>query len=833
MRVSAFVFVVFGLGLCGLVNLQSLRAAEGDSAGRSRTINQRIVPEWIDDARFTFTQQAADGSVSIRSVDATTGEITTVEPGSNLDPDDVLRGGPLPRSQPSALETSVEFVNESDQTVQLFWIDTDGRPRPYSDLAPGQSYSQHTFAGHAWMVKASDGQFFGSTIAQSPPTVARIKKEFEAPKSLSSRDSRSPRGRSDRGRIPSPDGMSVLQSSPNGVRLRVSGADQVRWIDLDFGSIDGHDIVSPSWSPDNAVVAAWKVERNDPPDTTTIESSPAGGGRAKVRARPYRLPGDKYDVFELFLFDAETGERLETEVPQIDFGRPRIRWFGEHQLAIEKVDRGHQRVRLFVIDPFEQTVRTVIDETSKTFIWTMHGPQVPLFTYLENTDEVIYASERSGYRHLYLVDLMDGIGDNTVRKVAEREDAGQGEPAPRRDRPSPSDDDVSGGMRAITTGDWLVREIVRIDEDARTLDLMVGEFYDDQDPYHQHLVRVGFDGEGLVVITQSDGDHSVQFSPEGRFVVATHSRVDSPPVHELRRADDGSLVTVLVRAQRVGKDPSDWSVPKVFHAAGRDGTTEIWGNLYFPADFDPNLKDRYPVIEAIYAGPHDSHVPKRYSHSPRYQELTDLGFVVVQIDGMGTANRSKQFHDRCWHNLKDAGFPDRIAWMKAAEKEFPAIDLSRVGIFGTSAGGQNACGALLFHGDFYKAAYASCGCHDNRMDKASWNEQWMGYPVGEHYAGNSNLEHAERLRGDLFLVVGELDSNVPPESTYRLVDALVKAEKDFEFLMIPGMGHSDGGSYGRRRMRAFFVEKLKPGSGSHEVEDEAAERCQRGGKNPS
>ncbi|WP_372897028.1 DPP IV N-terminal domain-containing protein, partial [Stieleria sp.] len=533
MRASAFVFVVFGLGWCGLVNLQSLPAAEGDSGGRSRTINQRIVPEWIDDTRFTFTMQAADGSVAIRSVDATTGEITTVEPGSNLDPDDALRGGPLPRSQPSALETSVEFVNESDQTVQLFWIDTNGKPRPYSDLAPGQSYSQHTFAGHAWMVKASDGQFFGSTIAQSPPTVARIKEKFETPKSLSSRDSRSRRNRSDRGRdrIPSPDGMSALQSSPNGVRLRIDGAEEARWIDLDFGSIDGHDIVSPSWSPDGAVIAAWKVERNEPPETTTIESSPAGGGRAKVRARPYRLPGDKYDVFELFLFDAETGERLETELPQIDFGRPRIRWFGEHHLAIEKVDRGHQRVRLFVIDPLEQTVRTVIDETSTTFIWTMHGPQVPLFTYLENTDEVIYASERSGYRHLYLVDLWDGIGEDTAREDAdreddEREDVSQGEPSPRRDRPSPSDGDVSGGMHAITSGDWLVREIVRIDEDARTLDLMVGDYYDDQDPYHQHLVRVGFDGEGLVAITQSDGDHSIQFSPDGRFVVATHSRVD-------------------------------------------------------------------------------------------------------------------------------------------------------------------------------------------------------------------------------------------------------------------------------------------------------------------
>ncbi|MEM6364421.1 MAG: prolyl oligopeptidase family serine peptidase [Planctomycetota bacterium] len=170
----------------------------------------------------------------------------------------------------------------------------------------------------------------------------------------------------------------------------------------------------------------------------------------------------------------------------------------------------------------------------------------------------------------------------------------------------------------------------------------------------------------------------------------------------------------------------------------------------------------------------------------------------------------KRFMMFCWHNLKDAGFPDRIAWLRAAARKYPAMDLNRVGIFGTSAGGQNACGALLFHGDFYKAAMASCGCHDNRMDKASWNEQWMGYLVGPHYAESSNIEHADQLRGDLLLLVGELDRNVPPESTFRLVDALIKADKRFEFLMLPGVGHSNGGPYGQRLMRDFFVRKLSP-----------------------
>ena len=188
---------------------------------------------------------------------------------------------------------------------------------------------------------------------------------------------------------------------------------------------------------------------------------------------------------------------------------------------------------------------------------------------------------------------------------------------------------------------------------------------------------------------------------------------------------------------------------------------------------------------------------------------TDLGFIVVKIDGMGTANRSKAFHDVCWHNLKDAGFPDRIAWMKAAAMKHPEMDINRVGIYGTSAGGQSSTGALLFHPDFYKAAVSACGCHDNRMDKASWNEQWMGYPVGPHYAESSNIDNAHRLKGKLLLIVGELDTNVPPESTHRLAAALIKAGKDFDYLFMPNVGHSSGGSYGQRRREDFFVRHLQ------------------------
>ena len=232
-----------------------------------------------------------------------------------------------------------------------------------------------------------------------------------------------------------------------------------------------------------------------------------------------------------------------------------------------------------------------------------------------------------------------------------------------------------------------------------------------------------------------------------------YSRVDQGPVSELRRASDGSLVTELERVDLAALQKAGWRPPEVFTAKGRDGQTDIWGVIYRPTTFDPRRK--YPVIENIYAGPHSSFVPKSFSAFNAMQAQAELGFIVVQIDGMGTSNRSKAFHDVAWKNIKDAGFPDRILWHKAVAAKYPYYDISRVGIYGTSAGGQNALGALLFHPEFYKAAVSAVGCHDNRMDKIWWNEQWMGWPIGPEYAASSNVDNAYRLQGKVLLVVGE------------------------------------------------------------------------------
>ena len=239
------------------------------------------------------------------------------------------------------------------------------------------------------------------------------------------------------------------------------------------------------------------------------------------------------------------------------------------------------------------------------------------------------------------------------------------------------------------------------------------------------------------------------------FYVDQWSRVDLPPVAELRRTADRSLVMELERADASALLATGWRYPEVFVAKGRDGVTDIWGIIIRPTNFDPNRT--YPVIESIYAGPHGSHVPKTFSTHTSRTTVAELGFIVAQIDGMGTNNRSKAFHDVAWQNIKDAGFPDRILWHQAVAREYDYYDVSRVGIYGGSAGGQNAMAALLWHGDFYDVAFSSVGCHDNRMDKIWWNEAWMGWPIGPHYSESSNVDNAWRLQGKLLLVVGELD----------------------------------------------------------------------------
>jgi dipeptidyl aminopeptidase/acylaminoacyl peptidase len=526
------------------------------------------------------------------------------------------------------------------------------------------------------------------------------------------------------------------------------------------------------WSPDSRRLIAMRTRPGTERKVYLIESSPKDQLQPKLHSYPYLKPGDDVPVRKPRLFDVEATR----EVPVSDALFPTpwsigdLRWAQDSsRFTFLYNQRGHQVLRIVRVDALSGETRAVVDERSETFV----DYSGKFFSEsLDETQEVVWMSERDGWNHLYVYDARSGQVRNQ-----------------------------------ITRGEWVVRGVERVDPEKRQVWFRAGGIRPGQDPYYVHYCRVDFDGTRLVVLTEGDGTHSVQFSPDRRYFVDTWSRVDQPPAHELRSSEDGRLVCELERADAGELYASGWRPPERFAAKGRDGTTDIYGVIHRPRDLDPARS--YPVIESIYAGPQGSFVPKSFRASHGQDDLTRLGFMVVQIDGMGTSNRSKQFHDVAWKNLGDAGFPDRILWMQAAAARYPYMDLSRVGIFGGSAGGQNALRGLLAHGDFYKVGAADCGCHDNRMDKIWWNEQWMGWPVGPHYEEQSNAAQAHRLQGKLLLSVGELDRNVDPASTMQVVNALIRADKDFDLVVVPGAGHGAGGSpYGRRRRNDFFVRHL-------------------------
>lgn len=564
--------------------------------------------------------------------------------------------------------------------------------------------------------------------------------------------------------LKSPDGKATTWVADNNVRVKIGDGEELT---LTTSGTEKAYFSRLVWSPDSKRVIATRVTPGDRRLVYLVESSPKDEHRAQLHQRVYDQPGDKVDTFDIWIIDVEARTAKPIQAEPVDYGDlPYLRWRKDgRSFTYEKMDRGYGRWRVIQVDSVTGASKAVVDDDPETFV----DSTAQFSEYVDGTEEIIWRSERDGWGHLYLSDK-DG-------KI----------------------------VNQITKGSWVTREVTKVDPKARQIVFGASGMNKGEDPYFVHYYRIGFDGKGLTPLSPAPGQHSLQWSPNGEFYVDTYSAVDVEPVHELRRAKDGGLVATLEKADISALKSFGWKAPEVFVSKARDGKTDIWGMVYRPSNFDPTK--RYPVIEDIYAGPQDSFVPKTFAASRGMQSLAELGFIVVKIDGMGTRNRGKAFHDVCYKNLADAGFPDRILWMQALAKKDPSVDISRVGVFGGSAGGQSSTGALLFHPEFYKVAVSSCGCHDNRIDKIWWNEQWMGL-IGPHYEAQSNITNAAKLEGKLMLIVGELDSNVPPESTYRLADALIKANKDFELVMLPGLNHTGGGPYGERKRRDFFVRHL-------------------------
>jgi Tol biopolymer transport system component/dienelactone hydrolase len=571
----------------------------------------------------------------------------------------------------------------------------------------------------------------------------------------------------------SPDSAWVAFTKDYNVYVRAAKGKNKEETPLSFDGVAGDYYASNlHWSPDSKKLVGIRIRRTAPHTLYLLRSSPPDQLQPKLETRPYPKPGDALPVEQPSLFLVAEKKQIPLSMAlfaqQYNLSRPVWRKDGR-AFTFEYNERGHQVYRVLEADATTGRVRPLIEERSPTFITYSSK----LFRHdVADGKEIIWLSERDGWNHLYSYDGRTGKVKNQ-----------------------------------ITKGPWVVRQVVHVDEAARTILFAASGRDAGQDPYLLHYYRINFDGSHLTALTPENANHTATFSPDYRRFVDVYSRADLPPVAVLRDAATGAVVQTLERADLTAWQQAGWQTPEVFSAKGRDGQTDIWGIIVRPTNFNPTR--RYPIIENIYAGPHDSFVPKSFmNNNLGMHELAELGFIVVQIDGMGTSNRSKAFHDVCWKNLKDAGFPDRIKWLQAAAQRYPALDVTRVGIYGTSAGGQSAAGGVLLHPEFYKAAVASCGCHDNRMDKMWWNEQWMGYPIGPHYAACANVTYADQLRGNLLLMVGEMDDNVDPASTYQLADALIKANKDFELVTLPNQGHTSGGDFGEHKRRDFFVRYL-------------------------
>jgi dipeptidyl aminopeptidase/acylaminoacyl peptidase len=577
---------------------------------------------------------------------------------------------------------------------------------------------------------------------------------------------------------PSPDGQWEAFIQNFNVYLRQKGKGAAFPLSMDGSEDNYYDFSTIAWSPNSKSLVTYRIRPGYRRKVYYIESSPADQLQPKSSSIEYPKPGDVLDLQQPVLFDVTT--KCQINIDNSLFPNPyeltEPKWRKDSRaFTFEYNQRGHQIYRIIEVTASTGKPRALISEESKTFI--DYRRLVPdsydsgkTYRYdLDDGKEIIWMSERDGWAHLYLFDGITG----TVK-------------------------------HQITKGNWVVRSVDRVDEKNRQIWFEASGLDAKKDPYFVDAYRINFDGTGLTRFTDAEGNHKVVYSPDGKYYVDTWSTVEDPPTMELRRTEGKTRLMELELGDIHELLAAGWKPPQVFSAHGRDGKTDIWGVIYRPANFDPTKK--YPVVEDIYAGPQGSFVPK--SFTTRSEPLTELGFVVVQIDGMGTNNRSKAFHDVAWKNLKDAGFPDRILWHKAAAAKYSWYDISRVGIFGTSSGGQSALGALLFHPEFYRVAVANSGSHDNRMDKIWWNEQWMGWPVGAEYAGSSNVDNAWRLQGKLLLVMGELDKNVDPSSTMQVVNALIRANKDFELLVVPGAGHGVRGAYGERRLCDFFVRNL-------------------------
>ena len=542
------------------------------------------------------------------------------------------------------------------------------------------------------------------------------------------------------------------------------------------------------WSPDSKKIATFQHDSRPTGDMYLVSTV---AGHPELEAWKYPLPGDSaIFMIERVIVNADGSGLVRLDMPPDAHrsticdhvvcggeGWSDVYWSPDaSQLAFVSSSRDHKDATLRVADATTGKVRTLFSEHQDT--WFESGVESISWRVLWDRGKVLWFSQRDDWGNLYLYDLESGKLE-----------------------------------RQLTEGPGTVLEVVRVDEDAGTVWFTGGGREDGRDPYFEHLYSVGLDGKGERLLTPENANHSVTFSPSGRYFVDSYSTPTEPPVTVVRDARGGLRATVE-KADISALLATGWKPPMPFTVKARDGKTDIYGLLFRPVDFDSTKK--YPIVNNIYPGPQTGSVGGR-SFSPARsdaQALAELGFIVVQIDAMGTPGRSKSFHDAYYGNMGDNGLPDQVAGMKQLAERFSWIDIDRAGIYGHSGGGYATSGAMFHYPDFFKVGVSQAGNHDNRVYEDDWAEKWQGLLVhygrdSTSYDAQANQNFAKNLKGKLLLAHGSTDNNVPFYSTLLVVNELIKENKDFDLIIFPNRRHGFGSEpYMIRRRWDYFVENL-------------------------
>ena len=475
-------------------------------------------------------------------------------------------------------------------------------------------------------------------------------------------------------------------------------------------------------------------------------------------------PGDTSIAYSIPKIYSSDGRLLKLDLPRAThINSHHLDWLENDKLLIKSTSRGFKVVSFHIFDLNSETLREIYREKSDT--------NIDNFEYEIVGNDILFLSEKSGWRQLYKLNLADG------------------------------------NVKSLTNGKFYINSLVKIDSENDIIYFMGSGKIEGKNPYYEDLYSISLNGVNLTQLTDENCNHNIKISPDGKFFIDNYSTVNTPNKAVLRDLTTGKILVTLSETYIDGFD--QWSPPEIYSTIGKDGKSTIYGAIWKPTNFDPD--SLYPIIDNSYSGPHTQMLPKNYWGSFINQSLAELGFIVVTIDGLGSSGRSKAFHDHSYKNLGD-NLRDHTIFIRDLTKNHSYIDTYRVGIFGHSAGGYDAAHALLAYPDFYKVGVASSGDHDHRMEKAWWPEMYMGWPVDSTYHQQSNVTMAANLKGKLLLVHGGIDENVNPSATFKLSEALIKADKPFDLLIIPSQRHGYNGLYNnyfRKRMWNYFIEHLQ------------------------